>query len=550
MPYGGYRPWLKNYAPGVRYKSDYPVIPLYGMLDKAVANYPDYPALIYKGRNLTYRQLGEQADRIAGFLVNLGIKKGDRVAIMLPNSPELVAAFYSILKAGAAVVFINPSLNDFEFEYKLSNSGSETIFILDSYCEHLKRTGNSAIKNVVLAGTNAVSGNTRPGEYFFSDILNQTWPACSFPQINPPADPALIQYTGGTTGVSKGVVLTHYNLVANALQAGAMFAGFLPHGGRILAALPLSHIYGVTLVMDLAAAVAGSIVILPRFEAEAALAATSGHKPDLFPGTPDMFAAVLRHPGLPNYDVSSIKAGISIAAPLPGKVAEKFEQVTGGRLVEGYGLTEASPMIAVNPASGESRPGSIGQPLPDTECAIVNLDMGEKELPPGEIGELIIRGPQVMKGYWNRPDETRHALRGSWLFTGDVAKIDQDGYIFVVNRKKNIINTSCFSVFPRDVEDVLYEHPKITEAVVLGVSDLYGIEYVKAYVVLKEGETATGAEIIQFCSEHLAEYKVPKEIEFRHCLPKTIVGKVLRRVLLEEEKNRQAGLLENQSGAQ
>ncbi|OPZ74513.1 MAG: Long-chain-fatty-acid--CoA ligase [Firmicutes bacterium ADurb.Bin456] len=334
-------------------------------------------------------------------------------------------------------------------------------------------------------------------------------------------------------------MLTHFNLVANTLQIRESFAGTCCQlRDRILVTLPLFHAYGITLGMNLAISIAGTQILLPRFDAGAALKAINDHQPSYFPGTPHMYMSLLNHPRLGEYDLSSIKAGISVSAPLPTEVVRRFETLTGGRLVEAYGLTEASPVITINPLFGAEITGSIGQPLPDTDCAVVNLDTGEKILQPDEFGELIVRGPQVMKGYWNQPEETAYALRDGWLFTGDVAKMDGAGFIHIVNRKKRTITAVGYDVNPRDVEDVLYEHPGVTEAVVIGIESLYYEKTIKAYVVLEEGETVTAAEIIRFCRERLEEFQVPKVVEFRDSLPKTIAGKVLRRVLLEEEKKR------------
>ncbi|MCL6634234.1 MAG: long-chain fatty acid--CoA ligase [Peptococcaceae bacterium] len=540
MAFGDSRPWLENYAPGVRPHLDYPDMPLYRLLDNAVANYPDVPATIFLGNELTYRELGDRVNRLARALAGLGVRKGDRVAIMLPNCPQLVAACFGVLKAGAVVVQINPMYMERELEYQLNNSGAESIILLDTFLPRLQDIkSRTAIKNIV-AVTFAPEGRVPDGGvYNFEELLAKAQALPPSLEIDPRNDPAMLQYTGGTTGVSKGAVLTHFNLVANALQVREAVAGSCPAGReKVLVALPLFHAFGMTMAMNLALSIAGTQILVPRFEIDAVLRAIHDHRPAFFPGAPTMFMAVARHPGLGDYDLSSVKVAVSASAPLPREVAEKFESLTGGRLVEGYGLTEASPLVAVNPVNGVSKPGSIGQPVPDTDCRIVNLDTGEKELGPGEIGELIVRGPQVMKGYWNRPEETANALRGGWLYTGDVARMDEEGYIYIVGRKKDMIISGGFNVYPRDVEEVLYEHPKITEAVVLGSGDLNRSEWVKAFVVLKEGETATAEEIVQFCRDRLPGFKVPKEVEFRESLPKTIVGKILRRVLIEEERNR------------
>lgn len=534
------RPWLKHYAQGVRPHLEYPSIPLYKFLDDAVANYPDVPATIFQESTLTYRELGRMVDSMAGALAGLGVGRGDRVSIMLPNCPQLVVSYYGILKAGAVVVQTNPMYMERELEYQLNNSGSETIIIHDVFYPRLQNIKvQTTIKNVIIVPSGAEAALPGSGLLGFDSLLAGAAPLAEPVPVDPLNDVALLQYTGGTTGLSKGAMLTHANLVANTLQTREVIAGSYEMGReKILVALPLFHVYGMTAGMNLALSIAGTQILMSRFEIDAVLQVINDYQPTFFPGAPTMYVAVTRHPDLKDYDLSSIKVCISGSAPLPTEVAERFEIFTGATLVEGYGLTEASPVVAVNPVAGIRKPGSIGQPVPDTDCCIVNLDTGEKELPPGEVGELIVRGPQVMKGYWNKPEETAYALRDGWLYTGDVARIDQDGYIFIVGRKKDMIISGGFNVYPRDVEEVLYEHPKITEAVVLGVNDMYRIESVKAFIVLKEGETATEEEIIRFCRERLAAFKVPRVIEFRESLPKTIVGKILRRVLMEEEKSR------------
>lgn len=540
MVFGNSRPWLNNYATGVRPHLEYPKSPLYRLLDEAAENFPDNAAIIFAGKEISYRQIGKMVDCMAAALAAKGVRKGSRVAIMLPNCPQLVVAFYGALKAGAVVVMTNPMYMERELEYQLRNSGAETIVLNDAFFTRIRNiVKNTPLKNIIL--TSLTAETREEGCLLFEELLSQHGPQSPQVQIDPDKDVALLQYTGGTTGILKGAMLTHFNLVANVLQVKEVLAGGSDMGqDRILIALPLFHIYGITAGMSLAVATASAQIILPRFEVGMVLQAINDYRPTLFPGAPTMYAAVIGHPLLKKYDIASIRACISGSAPLPVEVAERFEMLTGGMLVEGYGLTEASPVVSVNPLSGERKTASIGHPVPDTDCAIVNLDTGDKELQFGEIGELIVRGPQVMKGYWNMPEETSNTLRGGWLYTGDVAKMDQDGYIYIVGRKKDMIIAGGFNVYPREVEEVLYEHPKIAEAVVLGVSDLYRGETVKAFIVLEEGESATEQEIVEYCREHLAAFKVPRVIEFRDQLPKTIVGKILRRVLVEEERKKQS----------
>ncbi len=532
------RPRPSHAAPGVRQNLEYPVIPLYQFLDDAVSSFPDEPASIFAGSIQTYRELGSQADRLARALWELGVQRGDRVSLMLPNCPQMIAAFYGVLKAGAIVVQVNPVFSSRELENRLQDCGAETIILLDEYLPRLQAIQKrNSVKNVITVNLAGKTKAPQGGVLDYDLLLEGTEDGAPAHFPDPAGDVALIQYTGGTTGISKGVMLTHFNLVANTLQVRETLAAACCRGqDRILVALPLFHAYGITLGMNLALSIAGTQILLPRFDAGAVLKAINDYRPSYFPGTPYMYTSLLNHPRLADFDLSSLKACISVSAPLLPETVRRFEALTGGRLVEGYGLTEASPVITLNPLCGAEKPGSIGRSLPDTDCAVVNLDTGEKELQPGEFGELIVRGPQVMKGYWNHPEETAHALRDGWLFTGDVARMDEDGFIYIVNRKKMTITAVGYDVNPRDVEDAIYEHPGVTEAVVIGIESLYYEKTIKAYVVLKEGWTVTAEEIIRFCRERLEDYQVPKLVEFRASLPKTIAGKVLRRVLIEEEK--------------
>jgi long-chain acyl-CoA synthetase len=355
-----------------------------------------------------------------------------------------------------------------------------------------------------------------------------------------PADTAILQYTGGTTGVPKGAILTHRNLVVNAVQCRAWLMIRNEGVDRILAVLPFFHVYGLTAAMNFSVLIAAEMILLPKFHTTEVLDSIAKYRPTFFPGIQAMFLAISNHPRIHKYDLTSIKAAISGAGPLMREVQERFEQLTGARIVEGYGLSEASPITNANPFFGRRKIGSIGLPWPDTEAKIVDIETGEKILPVGEAGELVVRGPQVMKGYWNMPEETALALRHGWLHTGDIARMDEEGYFYIVGRIKDMIKTMGENVYPREVEEVLYTHPKVKEAVVVGLAhEKFLGEKVKAYVVLKEGQQASADELIQYCRERLSKFKVPKEIEFRDQLPKTLVGKVLRRVLKDEEMKKE-----------
>lgn len=518
-------------------------------------------AAIYFNAALTFRELSAQVDRFAAGLQQLGVKKGDRVALYLPNCPQFIIGYYGTLKAGGIVVPCNPLYVAREIEHQLNDSGSTVIVALSKLYPTFKAVrANTPVKHAIVTNIkeffppvlrllftllkekkegHAVDISADPDTQWFADFMAQA-PGKPAPVAISLQDSACLLYTGGTTGAPKGAELSHRNLVANALQCAVWCSGKRGQE-RVLAALPLFHSYGMTTCMNVGIHLASPVILLPQFKLKDVLGAIHKHKPTIFPGVPTMYVAINNSPDVKKYDLSSIRACISGAAGLPVEVQQKFQEITGGRLVEGYGLSEASPVTHGNPVFGDCRIGTIGTPFPDTDAKIVDLETGATEVPPGEIGELAVKGPQVMKGYWNRPDETSLVLKGGWLYTGDIARMDQDGYFQIVDRKKDMIIAGGFNIYPRDVEEVLYQHPKVKEAVVAGVPDEYLGEIVKAYIVLREGETATEEEIIEFCRKNMAKYKVPRAVEFRSQLPKTMVGKILRRLLVEEErKKRQA----------
>jgi long-chain acyl-CoA synthetase len=548
--------WLKHYPKKVPPTVEYPDIPLYKFLDDSAKNFPDTVATVFMGGKLTYRELADQVNKFACGLSKLGIKKGDRVALFFPNCPQSVIALYAALKIGAVVVQNNPLYVEREVKYQVDDSGAETMITLDLEVLYpkvrniqdktgLKRVIVSSLKEYLpfplsllypLAKRKDVA-KVAPDAIWFQDVMKK---GDTPPSVKVKSDEvALLQYTGGTTGVSKGVMLTHKNLVVNAIQCKSWFPEVEVGKERSLAVLPFFHSFGMTVSMNFPILIASSMILVPRWETKEVLSLIQKQKPTLFPGVPTMYVAINNDPDVSKYDLSSVKYCISGAAPLPLEVLQAFERLTGGKLREGYGLTESSPVTHSNPLEGLVKEGSIGIPFPDTDCKIVDVEKGDKILGLSEIGELCIKGPQVMKGYWNMPDETAQTLRDGWLYTGDISKVDEDGYFYIVDRKKDMIIASGFNIYPRDIEEVLYEYPKIKEAAVAGIPDEYRGETVKAYIVLKEGETATEEEIIHFCKENLAKYKVPKMIEFRPALPKTIVGKVLRRTLVEEELKKQ-----------
>ena len=508
---------------------------------------------------LTWAELRERTLRFATALFQLGVRKGDRVAIMLPNCPEFVVAFYGALRIGAIPVNTNPMYVAREMREQFGDSGCETLVLLDQFFPRLReihaatRVRRAIVVDVTEglpwpARTLARLAQSRRGERakvpaetdvsFFHELLR------SYPPTPPgasllPTDVALLQYTGGTTGTPKGAMLTHRNLVANGLQARSWFPRLREEHEVILGAVPLFHAYGLLSVLFLGVAAVAEIVLLPRPRPDAVLEALHRFRPTLFPGVPTLYAGIIDHPRVGEYDLRTGTQCLSGAASLPARVVERFEALTGGRLVEGYGLTETSPLTHGNPIHGERRVGSIGLPVPGTDARIVDLATGEP-LPPGGEGELEVRGPQVMLGYWNRPAETAEMIHDGWLRTGDICRMDADGWFYVVDRRKDLIDASGFKVFPREVEEVLLMHPAVQEAVVAGVPDAYRGETVKAFVVLRPGQEASADEIADFCRLHLAAFKIPRQVEFRAELPKSLVGKYLRRVLVDEERARQA----------
>jgi len=550
------RPWLSCYESGIPPSLEYPDQPLTTFLEKSARNHPEDPAILFYGRAISFKELKELTDRFASGLRRLGVGKGDRVAIMLPNVPQCVIAFFGALRIGAILVMTNPLYVERELEEQLKDSGAETLIGLDLFYPTIDRVhAKYPLKRIVLTRVNAylppmlkllypikakITGQwppiqSRPQIHWFGDVVAGDSGPQSFP-LAASDDVALLQYTGGTTGVPKGVMLTHRNLVANTLQS-ALWIG-VKQKDRILSVLPFFHAYGLTACMSVSIARGATMILLPRFVTHDVLKTIHHYRPTIFPGVQAMYIAINSFPQVKNYDLSSIRACISGAGPLHAEVQERFEALTGGKVVEGYGLTEASPVTHANPILGNRKQGSIGLPFPDTDAKIVDLETGSRDLPVGEVGELMVRGPQVMMGYWQKPEETRAVLKDGWLRTGDMGRMDEEGYFFIVDRKKDMIKTRGENVYPREVEEILYRHRKVKEAVVVGLPDLYAGEFVKAYIVVKEGEQANAEEIIEYCKAEMARFKIPKVIEFRSELPKTMIGKVLRRVLQEEEMAR------------
>jgi long-chain acyl-CoA synthetase len=551
-------PWLQYYDREVPESLPLPKQLLHDLLSNAAREFPDRPALIFFGQKIGYHELDRLSNRFAHALRRLGVKKGDRVAIVLPNIPQFVIAFYGTLKAGAVVVLGSPLSNEAEIAYQLQHSGAQVLLTLFSYHAMVERVcTTNDIKQIIysnvreylpvrqrvkLASLIDESGKAMK-QYDFQQLL-RSQPMTPLSSSTGEHDLALLQYTSGTTDNPKGVMLSHGNLVVNVVQ----IRHWMPDARRgrevVLCALPLSHSYGVTSCMNTSIGIAGTLVLLPTSRIDRILEAIKNYHPTIFPGIPALYLAITNYPRVRSYGVAAIRFCISGSAPLPVEVQEEFEKITRGRLVEGYGLTEASPVTHSNPLKGERHVGSIGIPLPETNACIVDLKTGET-LPAGEIGELLISGPQVMQGYWKMPEETQETLKDGWLHTGDLARMDEDGFFTIVDRKKDLILAGSYNVYPRDVEEVLYEHPKVLEVAVISTSASHETNgetgehttptspFIKAFVVLKRGEKATADELLALCRERLDSYKVPRQIEFRSELPKNFVGKVLRRLLVE-----------------
>ena len=548
------KPWKKHYTGTVPATLEYPQMPIDGMLRKTAREYPRSTALIFGGARIDYRELDHLVDRFARGLFDLGVRKGDRVALLMPNCPQMVISFYALFRLGAIAVPVNPLYQEREIAYQIDNSGAETLIALDilypripaiSDQTRLKTCVMTSIKDFLpplkkmlypLFQMKESHKVTKRGDMHHVEFKNLLKSGSS--DYPPPdilsGDIAILQYSGGTTGISKGAELTHGNIVSNTYQTTSWYYIIRRGEEIILTVLPLFHTYGIAVCMNLSIATASSMVLVPRYASKDLLKAIQEFRVTFFPGIPGIYAALNNYKDIGRWNISSVNYCVSGSAPLPLVVSERFEKLTGGVILEGYGLTEASPVTHSNPVHCERKIGSIGLPLADTDCKIVDADNEQSEVPHGEPGELCIKGPQVMKGYWNMPSETAHALRDGWLYTGDVARIDEDGYFYIIDRKKDMIISEGFNVYPNEIDELVLHHPKVAEAAAVGVPDRLRGERVVLYVVPEEGETVHQDEIIAYCRERLAKYKVPRKVEFIKELPKTPVGKVLRRVLREE----------------
>jgi long-chain acyl-CoA synthetase len=564
------RPWHQHYDEGVPISLEYPAIPVHQCLRNTATKFPNNTAVIFFDNKLTYGQLDTMVDRFAAALQKLGVEKGDRVAIYMANCPQLIIAYYAILRAGAVAVPCNPLYVARELEQQVNDSGSKIAVCLSLLYPRVKAVRpNTSLEHVIVANVKEyfppllkilftllkekkeghrvdISGD--PNTSWFPDILSSAPPKPTPVDIEP-EDTAVLMYTGGTTGIPKGAQLTQRNVLANAIQTATWMIGMVEGRDVMMTALPLTHSYAMTVCMNYAIYRGFAQILIPNpRELDRLLGAVNKHKPSMLPGVPTLYMSINNYPDVKagKYDLRSIKACISGAAGLPPEVQEEFQRITNGKLVEGYGLSEATPVTHCNPISSGGRIGTIGVPFPDTDAKIVDADSETETLGPGEPGVLCVSGPQVMKGYWGMPTETANVLCPDetgkvWLHTGDVAEMSDDGYFRIVDRKKDMILAGGgYNVYPREIEDVLYEHPKVMEAAVIGVPVGGSDQRAKAFIVVRPGETVSQEEIIEFCSERLARYKVPRYVEFRDDLPKTMVGKILRRELMSEEKEQPA----------
>ncbi|MGB8992635.1 MAG: long-chain fatty acid--CoA ligase [Desulfobaccales bacterium] len=546
-------PWAQQYDPGVPLTVEPVTTSVPWLLLQAAEHSPQTPALAFFGRSITYGELNTQTVSLASAFKGMGLVPGERLGIFLPNCPQLVMAYHAALRVGAVAVMLNPLLSATELAHQLADSGARRLVLLDHFLPRVEEIQTQADLTHLIITSLADSlpwplnwlypfkarrdGLTTgfkpgPGRYPWRELLQYT-PEASFP-LPGPRDLAVLQYTGGTTGTPKAAMLTHGNLMVNVAQINAWLPRVRYGEERVMGLLPFSHSFGLTACLNWPMSQGATIIVLPRFEINGFLKAMQKYRPTMLPGVPTLFVALINDPRLPKLDLSALWACISGSAPLPREVRDRFESLSGCTMLEGYGLTEAAPVTHFNPIQGKRPAGSMGLPMPGTLAKVVDQETGARELPTGEVGELIIQGPQVMQGYWRNPQETAMVLRDGWLYTGDLARMDEDGYFYIVERKKDLIIAGGYKIYPREVEEVLYEHPGVKEAVAFGVPDAYRGETVKVVIVPQDGAALTAADIEAHCRRLLAVYKVPKIIEFRADLPKSLVGKVLRRMLKDE----------------
>jgi long-chain acyl-CoA synthetase len=541
------KPWIRVYRDYVSPEVEIYEGSLTDFFRSSVEKHRNKTALTFYGTTFDFARLEALSEKMAASLAARGVKKGDRVALMLPNCPQYVVSFLATVRLGAVVTQLNPMYVEREIEHILEDSGAETSVVYsDAYPRVKNVMGQTTLKNVIVVDFEGEPEGLESGHESFGEVIAEDAESAPPVVVDPVEDLAVLQYTGGTTGVSKGAMLTHRNLVANVQQMLAVCiddpAAF-SNNQNIIATLPYFHIFGFTCVMLFGIRQGLNQLLLPRFDVEEVMNLVKDEEPVMFSGVPTMYMAISSSGmDLMEYGFDRVRTYNSGGAPLPVTLKRTFEKKTGRPLLEGYGLSEASPVTHINPPfTGQGREGSIGVPIPSTDVHIVDVETGTREMPVGEPGELVIHGPQVMKGYWNMPEETAEVLRDGWLHAGDVARMDEDGYFYIVDRKKDMISAGGYNVYPREIEEVLYEHEGVSEAVAIGVEDEYWGETAKAFVVRKPGNEVTEEEILAVCRQRLAPYKIPKTVEFREELPKSTVGKLLRRVLADEERAKTAG---------
>ena len=559
------KPWTKHYDEGVNPMVELPEYPLAWLLKESARKSPNNVAIVFQGRTITYRELNKTVDAVAAGLVASGFKKGDRAVIYMPNTPQFIMIYFGILRAGGIVIATNPLYSERELQHQLEDCGAETVFVMSRYYQPLKNVqagGKTKVKRIIVTNIKTYlpflkrflygllrekkSGDRvslAAGDTWFKDFQDMGKRAASPDVTVTSEDMALLQYTGGTTGIAKGAIAVHANLAANARQLQEWITD-LQYGKEVfISAIPFFHSYGMVTAMLLPTSIAAKMVVIPdpRNLADV-MSSIDKNKATFFPGVPTLYVAINNHPDIQagKFDLTSIRACLSGSAPLMAETKTRFEEITGGKLVEGYGLTESHVVSHANPLLGDNRTGSIGLPVPNIECRIVDAVEGEKDLPVGDIGELLLKGPNIMRGYWNMPEETESTLRDGWLYTGDIARMDEDGYFYIEDRKKDLIIAGGYNIYPREVEEVLMTHPAVVEVAVAGVTDPKRGETVKAWVVKKENDSTSEEEMITWSKSLLAKYKYPRVIEFREELPKTSVGKVLKRELVKEDEEKQA----------
>lgn len=549
-------PWLKHYPQGISWHESFYGKPLYFLLDEAARRWPENPAIEFFGKTYSYAKLKEMVDRIARGMQDIGVKRGTRVGIFMPNCPQFVMCYYAILKCGGTVVNFNPLYSHKEIDHQLKDAQVEVMVTVNlrlTYAKLVPFIGNSSLRKIVMCQFQEAMGMTKRALFTAAkqkDIMNA--PKDSYhvalndllaypdlvvsPNTLPDSDIAVLQYTGGTTGVPKGTMLTHTNLSVNVQQCTRWMVGLEPGAETMLAVIPFFHVFAMTVCMNLAIASGMRIIIHPKFDLKHVLKDISEKRPTLMPGVSTLYATINNVPGIEKYNLSSIKMCISGGGPLPVDVKKKFEELTGAKLVEGYGLTESSPVTHCNPLAGNNKTGSIGLPLPGTLCEVIDKDDRITPKKVGEVGEICIRGPQVMRGYLNKQDETDNVIRHGRLHTGDLGYMDEEGYFFIVDRLKEMIIVGGYNVYPRNVEEVIYTHQAVAECAVVGLEHPTRGQMIKAYIVLKDGQKVEEGEMKAFLKTRMSGYAVPHAIEFRASLPKSMIGKILKKELVAEEK--------------